>query len=104
MAGTGLQKNQIVRLTCERLGADLEGVCRFDGQAVFVPDVLPGETFDARVLKTQKTYAYAKSETLISPLSRTAHAVLRRVQALRRLQRPAYDLCANPGFQTAAGI
>ena len=67
MAGTGLQKNQIVRLTCERLGADLEGVCRFDGQAVFVPDVLPGETFDARVLKTQKTYAYAKSETLISP-------------------------------------
>ena len=67
MAGTGLQKNQIVRLTCERLGADLEGVCRFDGQAVFVPGVLPGETFDARVLKTQKTYAYAKSETLISP-------------------------------------
>jgi 23S rRNA (uracil1939-C5)-methyltransferase len=60
-----LRKNQIIRLTCERLGADLEGVCRHNGLAVFVPGVLPGETFDAKILKAQRSYAYAKPETLI---------------------------------------
>ena len=65
MAGSGVQKNQIIRLTCERLGADLEGVCHFQGLTVFVPGVLPGETFDARILKDQKTYAFAKLETLL---------------------------------------
>lgn len=61
---TNLQKNQILRLTCERLGADLEGVCHHYGLAVFVPGVLPGEAFDARVLKVQKSYVYAKLERL----------------------------------------
>ena len=60
-----LQKNQIIRLTCDRLGAELEGVCRYQGMAVFVPGALPGETFDARVLKVQKSFAFAKIETMI---------------------------------------
>ena len=59
-----MQKNQIIRLTCDRLGADLEGVCRYQGMAVFVPGALPGETFDAKVLKVQKSYAFAKIKTL----------------------------------------
>lgn len=67
MAKEVLRKNQMIRLTCERLGADLEGVCRHNGLAVFVPGVLPGETFDAKVLKAQKAYVYAKLETLITP-------------------------------------
>ncbi|MBN1776734.1 MAG: 23S rRNA (uracil(1939)-C(5))-methyltransferase RlmD [Clostridiales bacterium] len=62
-----LQKNQIIRLTCERLGADLEGVCRHHGLTVFVPGILPGETCDARVLKAQAAYAFAKSEQLLTP-------------------------------------
>ena len=65
MADTSLQKNQILRLTCERLGADLEGVCRHEGLTIFVPGILPGETFDARVLKVQKTYVFAKIERLL---------------------------------------
>jgi 23S rRNA (uracil1939-C5)-methyltransferase len=67
MADAALQKNQILRLTCERLGADLEGVCRADGLTVFTPGPLPGETFDAKVLKVQPNYAFAKIETLITP-------------------------------------
>ena len=66
MADKILGKNQIIRLTCERLGADLEGVCRFEGLTIFVPGVLPGETFDARVLKVQPSYAFARIETLLS--------------------------------------
>jgi len=57
-------KNQIVQLTCDRLGAELEGVCRYHGIPVFVPDVLPHETIDARILKAQPSYAFAKIETL----------------------------------------
>ncbi len=66
MAEPTLQKNQVVRLSCDRLGAELEGVCRHNGLTVFVPGVLPGERFDARVLKVQKTYAFAKNEKLLS--------------------------------------
>jgi 23S rRNA (uracil1939-C5)-methyltransferase len=62
-----LQKNQIVRLTCERLGAELEGVCRYHGLPVFVPDVLPHEIIDAQILKVQASYAFAKIETLLVP-------------------------------------
>ncbi|MFH1880195.1 MAG: 23S rRNA (uracil(1939)-C(5))-methyltransferase RlmD [Bacillota bacterium] len=67
MTETNLQKNQIIRLSCERLGADLEGVCRHHGLTVFVPGVLPGETFDAKVLKVQTSYAFAKIERLLMP-------------------------------------
>ena len=64
MADAALQKNQIIRLTCERLGAELEGVCRHEGLTVFVPGALPGESMDARVLKVQPSYAFARIETL----------------------------------------
>ena len=67
MADATLHKNQILRLTCERLGTDLEGVCRHDGLTVFVPGALPGETMDARVLKVQSSYAFARMETLLAP-------------------------------------
>lgn len=66
MAEAALKKNQILRLSCERLGADLEGVCRYNGLTLFVPGALPGETFDARVLKTLASYAFAKIETLVA--------------------------------------
>jgi len=67
MVENSLQKNQIIRLSCERLGADLEGVCRHHGLTVFVPGILPGETCEARVLKTHASYAFAKIEQLHQP-------------------------------------
>ena len=39
-----MKKNDLLTLTADGLGADLEGVCRADGMAVFVPGMLPGET------------------------------------------------------------
>jgi len=64
-----LIKNQMISLSCERLGAELEGVCRYEGKAVFVPGVLPGETFEAKVLRTRSAYAYARLQKLhtVSP-------------------------------------
>lgn len=55
-----IQKNETLSLTCTRLGAELEGVCQHDGQAVFVEGALPGERLTAKVLKAAPRYAFAK--------------------------------------------
>ena len=57
-----MRKNDILTLTCETLGADMEGVCRHEGMAVFVPGMLPGETAKVRIVKDQKRYAFGKME------------------------------------------
>ena len=57
-----MRKNDILTLTCETLGADMEGVCRHDGMAVFVPGMLPGETARVRIVKDQKRYAFGRLE------------------------------------------
>ena len=37
-----MQRNDVMIMTCDNLGADMEGVCHADGMAVFVPGMLPG--------------------------------------------------------------
>ena len=55
-----IQKNQRLRLRCERLGSELEGVCSHEGMAVFVPGVLPDEEADVLCVKAQPRYAFGK--------------------------------------------
>ena len=57
-----MRKNDILILTCDALGADMEGVCRHEGMAIFVPGMLPGETAKVRIVKDQKRYAFGKME------------------------------------------
>ena len=57
-----MRKNDILTLTCDALGADMEGVCRHEGMAIFVPGMLPGETAKVRIVKDQKRYAFGKME------------------------------------------
>ena len=64
-----LRKNQLLNLTCDALGADMEGVCRADGEAVFVPGLLPGETATVRIVKEQKRFAFGRMESRPSPVS-----------------------------------
>ena len=64
-----MQKNETLTLLCESLGAELEGVCRHEGMAVFVPGLLPGETGRVRVVKVQPRYAFGRLEALLSPPS-----------------------------------
>ena len=57
-----MRKNEILTLTCDALGADMEGVCRADGMAVFVPGMLPGETAPVRIVKDSKRFAFGRLE------------------------------------------
>lgn len=61
-----LQKNQTVTLSCTALGADFEGICRHEGQVVFVRGAMPGETLRARIIKTAKAYAVGRLEALLT--------------------------------------
>ena len=59
-----MQKNEIYRLSAEKLGAEMEGVCRLNGMPVFVPGLLPGEETDVRIVKAEKRYAFGRMESL----------------------------------------
>lgn len=55
-----MQKNEVLTLTVESFSSEAEGVCRHQGQVVFVPGALPGEQIKALIVKTQKTHAFGK--------------------------------------------
>lgn len=57
-----MKKNDVLTLTAQSLGADLEGVCRHEGMAVFVPGLLPGETAPVRIVKVQSRFAFGRME------------------------------------------
>jgi len=59
-----MKKNECIRMRAERLGADLEGVCREEGQAVFVPGLLPGEETEVRIVRAEKRYAFGRMEEM----------------------------------------
>ena len=61
-----LNKNQILRASCERLDGQMNGIAHADGQAVFIPGLLPGETAEIRIVKAEKRYAFARVERLLS--------------------------------------
>lgn len=61
------QKNDSLTLSVTGLGSNAEGVCRHQGQVVFVPGALPGETVEALVVKKEKRHAYGKLTRVISP-------------------------------------
>ncbi|MDO4483880.1 MAG: 23S rRNA (uracil(1939)-C(5))-methyltransferase RlmD [Clostridia bacterium] len=60
-----MQKNDLLSLHCDGLGADMEGVCRHEGMAVFVPGLLPGEEGQVRITKVQKKFAFGRLMELI---------------------------------------
>lgn len=62
-----IQKNQRLRLSCERLGSELEGVCLNEGMPVFVPGVLPGEEADVLCVKVQPRYAFGRLMEVLVP-------------------------------------
>ncbi|MCD7823689.1 MAG: 23S rRNA (uracil(1939)-C(5))-methyltransferase RlmD [Oscillospiraceae bacterium] len=60
-----LSKNDIIELSIDSLSSDGSGIGRHDGMAIFVPDAAVGDRISARILKVNKTYAYAKIEKLL---------------------------------------
>ena len=55
-----MHKNQQGALRANALGAEMEGVCRDEGRAVFVPGLLPGEEGLVRIVKEQKRFAFGR--------------------------------------------
>lgn len=59
-----MKKNDCIFMRAENLGAEMEGVCRHEGMAVFVPGLLPGEETTVRITKAEKRYAFGRMEEI----------------------------------------
>ena len=57
-----LNKNQLITVECTGLGVDFEGICRHEGQVVFVRGLLPMETAAVKIIKVAKSYAVGRLE------------------------------------------
>lgn len=55
-----MRRNDLFTLRADAVGADMEGVARQEGMAVFVPGLLPGESAPVRIVKVQSRYAFGK--------------------------------------------
>ncbi len=55
-----LSKNQQIRLTIDALSSDGNGLGRYDGQVVFVPNTAPGDEAEVKIVRLQKTHAFGK--------------------------------------------
>lgn len=69
------EKNQIITLDITDLSHDGEGVGKVDGFTFFVKDTIPGDKVTAKVMKTKKTYGYARLETVLEPSSKRVEPV-----------------------------
>lgn len=62
-----MKKNEIYTITIDALNSDGAGVGRLDGEVIFVPYALPGETIKALIIKTAKNYAVGKLLQILLP-------------------------------------
>lgn len=62
-----MNKNEIIRLSVTALTNEGFGFGKHDGMAVFVPFTAVGDEIEAKVVKVNKSYAYARVENILSP-------------------------------------
>ncbi len=60
-------KNQSITLDITDISHEGEGIGKVDGFPFFVKDTVPGDHITAKVMKTKKTYGYARLEALLRP-------------------------------------
>jgi 23S rRNA (uracil1939-C5)-methyltransferase len=60
-------KNQVINLEITDISHEGEGVGKVDGFTFFVKDTIPGDKVTAKVMKTKKTYGYARLEQILTP-------------------------------------
>jgi len=61
------EKNQILQINITDISHDGEGIGKTDGFTWFVKDAIPGDKVEASVMKTKKTYGYARLQKVIVP-------------------------------------
>jgi 23S rRNA (uracil1939-C5)-methyltransferase len=62
-----LKKNDIYTAAADGWSADGGGVCHIGGRAVFVPGIIPGETWEIKILKVSAAAVYGKGLRLLDP-------------------------------------
>ena len=62
-----VEKGDVVSLSIADLTHQGEGVGRYEGFTLFVPSALPGDTVEARVISTKKSYGRALLERVLVP-------------------------------------
>ncbi len=60
-------KNQFITLDITDISHEGEGIGKVDGFTFFVKDAVPGDRVAAKVMKTKKTYGYARLEEILVP-------------------------------------
>ena len=68
-------KNQIITLDIIDMSHEGEGVGKLEGFTFFVKDTIPGDHITAKVMKTKKTYGYARLEELLVPSAQRVEPV-----------------------------
>ncbi|MDF2539374.1 MAG: putative methyltransferase [Herbinix sp.] len=64
---TVVKKNDQVEVIIEDIGADGEGIGKYKGYTLFIKDTVVGDHVLVNVMKTGKTYGYARLVKLIKP-------------------------------------
>ena len=62
-----MKKNDIIEIEITALSNECSGIGKKDGMVIFVPFSAIGDKLKVRILKVNKTYAYAKIEEIITP-------------------------------------
>ena len=55
-----MQKNDIITVKIEDIGANGEGIGKADGYTLFIKDAVIGDVIEAKIMKAKKNYGYAK--------------------------------------------
>ncbi|PSB08326.1 23S rRNA (uracil-5-)-methyltransferase RumA, partial [filamentous cyanobacterium CCP2] len=61
------QQGALLDIEISDLNHDGQGVGRWDGRVVFVPDTVPGDRLLVRLVRVKPQYAYGKLHELIKP-------------------------------------
>lgn len=62
-----LKKNDQIEVTIEDIGSEGEGIGRYEGYTLFIKDTVMGDRALVQVMKTGKSYGYARLVKLLEP-------------------------------------
>jgi 23S rRNA (uracil1939-C5)-methyltransferase len=79
-----VSQGQVVRLNLEGITHEGEGVARFQGYTIFVPEALPGDEVEAEVISTRTQYGRALPLSVLRPSPDRVHP-----------RCPYYDRCGG---------
>ena len=64
-----LQKNSVLTVQVESMDGMMNGVAHADGQAVFIPGAIDGESVKIQIVKTDKKFAFGRIVEVLTPSS-----------------------------------